>query len=240
MTDKNNDKQRLIDLLKKLFAMGSSDNQHEAEVALAKANQIMQEHQIGMTDIDLSGDDAVVTCDLSTNESKQNVFWIMCLAEASALLYGGRSSRFKDCFGGITLTFYGTGNDIEAAKMTFQYLLNSWKSIVSIDIRGIKNKRGYKNSHGRGYALSILKRVKTLVAERNFAVKSATGRDLVLIKTQAVDAALTGIKTQKPSTAAIDISGYRAGALRGDAIPLGGAIRHDDDCLQITKQEGAA
>jgi hypothetical protein len=40
------DRSKLIERLKKLFALGQSTNQHEAELAMAKANEIMTEHQI--------------------------------------------------------------------------------------------------------------------------------------------------------------------------------------------------
>ena len=228
-----NDKEKLLEKLQKLFALSKSDNQHEAELALAKANKLMEEHQIGMSEVDLFEDGGSITeNDVTIDGVKPYMKNIMVLSNAAAKFYNAKAVRMMvGHTPGVKLRFYGTPTDILAAKETFNYLLNSWKSISEHDMK-ITGYRGhakiFKNSHFFGFALAIEERVKELVAQRDINVKAATGRSLVVVKDAALNDYLKNIKMQTVKTAPKRFfrSAYSAGQISGQNIPLSGAIEH--------------
>lgn len=236
------DKEKILERIKKLFALGQSSNQHEAELAMAKASQLMQEHQISMTDVDLSEDGEITTDDVSLEDGRIAAKWLTGLAMAVATLYDGEAARMTGGIyrHGVTMRFYGTPTDIEAMKMTFTYLYGSWKSIVKHDLEQAKQNgavpegmtKPWKNSHGAGFSRALYHRARALAAERQANVKSATGRDLVVVKGQAVKDFVAGkIKGGSPSASRFRPDAYGTGRDRGNAIPLGGAINSNSTLM---------
>ena len=189
----NAEKEKLLEKLQKLFALSKSDNQHEAELALAKVNQLMEDHQIGMTDIDLYDEGGSITEDEFVMEGvKPYTKNVLTLGAACAMFYNAQCLRIikRRDSRGIRLRFVGTPTDIAAATATFNYLLNSWKSIANYDLKRSDytgNAKIFKNSHLFGFANAIYKRVETLLADRNGKVLAATGRDLVVVKNAALE-----------------------------------------------------
>jgi hypothetical protein len=225
------DRSKLIERLKKLFALGQSTNQHEAELAMAKANEIMTEHQINAADINLEESGDVVRDDMVLSDGRRST-WLASLAEASAKLYDARAFYSGHHRGpGLKLIFIGRSADILASKMTFSHLYGSWKSIIDVDVHKHRpiSTQTFKRSHGIGFTVAIDSRVNELVQKRKATVAKATGRDLVVVKEAAVNEFLDrmNIKENNP-VKATDSSGVSAGYGRGKAIPLHGAIEDEE------------
>lgn len=231
----DNKKERMIELLRKLFALGQSPNQNEAEMAMAKANEIMTEYQISATDVDLADDGAVVREEMVLNDGRRHV-WLQTLADAAAKLYDAKAFyNTHHCGPGLMLRFYGTPADILAAKMTFTHLYASWKSIVALAARTRDTDvRTYKRSHGIGFSSAIDVRVNELVAERQQKVISATGRDLVVVKGAALSDFMQGGKIKETrQSSRTDEYALHDGWSAGKSIPLHGALEKEHP-LQIT------
>lgn len=224
---------KILEKLRKLFALGQSPNQHEAELAMAKANTIMQEHQISMTDIDLKEAGEMSREDVTVAKGEGAVrHWVYKLARASAQLYDGEcasSLRKSD------ITFIGTSTDIEAMKMTFVHLFKSWQSIVEYDLRKAKelslvpfvprDTMLYKQGHGVGYAQALSLRVYELVKIRQQKVqKTVTGNALVVVKDQALSSFMkkAGYNSTRAHSSSGSHAGQFAGLAAGRAVPLGG------------------
>jgi len=227
---------KLIEKLKKLFSLANSANQHEAEAALGMANRLMTEHQIALADIDFSDSGSVTREDMELDGGRQST-WLASLAGNAAMLYDAQAFYYSGRSGpNLQLLFVGTPPDIAAAKMTFTYLHRSWQSIVKLDQQEYRprNVRTFRRSHGIGFNAAIHKRVKELVEERQRNVRSATGRDLVVVKDAAVKEFLEdlNIKSRKP-TGDNDKTGLYAGYQRGKEIPLHGAIEEEDKPLML-------
>lgn len=213
---------KLIERLRKLFALGNSPNQHEAEAALAKASQIMQEHQLSMSDVDMSEQGAIVEETETAPKDKA----VAILAAAIGKLYDVRVLRSPRR---AVFMFIGTSADVTACRMTFAHIRASWKSIAACDYRATGyagNARSFNNSHLLGFASAIWKRAEALAADRNKTVKSSTGRDLVVVKSAAIDDFLAGrkIKNSGSVSRVSNGSGYLAGHMAGQSIPLHGGI----------------
>lgn len=224
--------EKIIERIRKLFALGASSNQHEAELAMAKANELMQEHQISVVQLDDTDDEKIVREEYTLDHGARYVNSIALLAQAAAQLYNAKSLRYTNQGAKVTLIFYGTPSDIVLAKATFNHLLLSWHSIAEHDIRNRLYDanvplKTYKNSHLRGYAYALLKRIEKLVDERNSNVVQATGKDLVLVKDAALNDFMTGIKTRTAQAASVNAQAYHAGKVKGENIALGGSVGND-------------
>lgn len=240
-----NEKQKIAERIRKLFALGESANQHEAELAMKKASELMQEYQIAASDIDLAEDGAVTQEDYFLEEGFKMVNSIYRLAVACAALYDGQSSkRSGNHDGRIRLRFYGTANDIAAMKMTFNHLYQSWKSIVKHDLLTAKEQSffpistiTFKSSHMYGYAMALHRRALELAEARMATVKTATGRDLVVVKGAALSDYMENVKLRTANSRAnLCAAGYAAGHERGNSAVLGGGIGSGTATLAIAKR----
>lgn len=231
------DKQKIAERIRKLFALGASANQHEAELAMAKANELMKEHQISMTDVDLAEEGVITQEDYFVDDALRMVNSIGNLAGAVAILYDGNiTQRRGNTNGSLRYRFYGTTTDIAAMKMTFAHLYESWKSIVKHDQAEAKknglNTATYKNSHMYGYSSALRSRAKALAAARTTEVKAATGRDLVVVKGAAVADFMSNLKFRSYGVKAqVNHSAMKQGAERGNSASFGGIS--GDKVLQI-------
>lgn len=229
------EREKLIDKLRKLFALGASSNQHEAELAMAKAAELMREHQISAIEIDLKEAGQVSEEDVVVAKGNGVRHFVYMMARAAAIMFDGEVSILLGSRS--ALRFIGTKNDIEAMKMIFTHLFASWKAIVEHDLREAKrfaespfaprDTMRYKHGHGVGFSTAVLGRARVLQAERRASVstKSATGRDLVVVKDQALAAHIRGkyhARQTNPSPGSM--SGAIDGASRGSSIPLHGAV----------------
>lgn len=237
------EREKLIDKLRKLFALGQSSNQHEAELAMQKANELMRLHQIAATGIDFAEAGKVSAEDVTVDSLSGVRHWVYVLCRASAYLYDGEAmmsgnSRADVCF-------VGNKDEIVMMKMTFQHLFSSWKSIVEADLK--EAKRGYadrvlgsytpamtmkfKHGHGVGYSSALMTRIVALVAERKKAVQATTvtGNSLVVVKNQAVEQYMERhSSTRKGGSSSGSAAGQMAGREAGNKVPLGG-IEHRQD-----------
>lgn len=238
----------LLEKLKKLFALGKSSNQHEAELAMQKANDIMQEYQISATDVDLHdiGEYRIEGYIVEGTNGARH--WIYILANAAAKLFDGRAARITQAPGKMKLAFLGTETDIVAMRMTFEHLWKSWQSIYASDWAGIKAEavkanyempKGsesrsetmhFKQGHGTGFADAIDKRVDELVAARQGSVgMTATGRDLIVVKNKGLEDFAAGKLTQAEIvTSNGSAAGQLLGTAAGNRIPL--------NAVETTKQ----
>lgn len=223
--------EKIIERLKKLFALGQSSNQHEAELAMSMANKLMTEYQISATDIDLSEEGDIVREEYRVEGAERSTF-LQLLADAAAIMYDAKCNRLMGKHGALVLRFYGTPADILASKMTFEHLHKSWKSIVELallDNDRLIDKRVFKRSHGTGFANAIYNRCQHLASQRQKEVVSATGRDLVLVKGVALQNFLSNVKIRNTySSNSLDNGAYHKGQASGNNVPLHGALKNED------------
>ena len=243
-------KNRLIDKIKALFALSKSPNQAEAELALAKANELMEKYQISLTEISEKDLGEVAEEHYVVGGVKVKYHFISFLAQASAELYGATVLHTRK-LGVNEFFFVGYPNDIEAAKATFEYLWGAWAGICELDLVAAKTRARidyrtwapkhtmtFKHSHGNGFVMQITKRVKELVESRNVKVseESPVGRQLIVLKDNGVS---NFIKKQNVSHRDSRLpsrsgDGYHAGKIAGNSVPLS-AVSGSSKSKQITK-----
>ena len=235
------EREKLIEKIRKLMALGSSANPHEAELALAKASELMSEYQIGHADVSIIEARAGVRREEYTvKDQKMRLRWISILAYGVAKLYDG-SLIDNGGLHGTRFAFIGFPTDILAMKMTFEHLYHSWFSIVENDLRIAKSDAPlgcwtpgdtmkFKAGHGLAFATAIHNRCVSEAAKRSKqVVQTESGNALVVVRTQEVENYMGSLKLTSKSTSTISNGSYAgrsAGRVAGNNIALGGAINH--------------
>jgi len=233
-------KTKIQEKIKKLLALSESSNQHEAELAMGRAQQLMTKYSIDMADVlvNVSADD--ITAD--TAEIKgDSVAWIAILGMACGNLFDCETVRIQTGrVGGYRtlIRYYGTTENIQSARHLFYFLYPTWKSISAADYKTYKaetpayaqtTRRRFIVSHGVGFAGAILDRVSALREEREQELEKASPEaGLVPVKmAQAVKAYMdehTGKLGKGRAARSHTAAGRLAGAAAGKNVAFGGAI----------------
>ena len=229
----------VIEKIKKLLALSKSSNENEARLAAQKASELMQKHQIDAADVLIQEvkTQKIVRENYEVEGLRMKYVWVETLGYAVARLFDG-SVLTTGQLHGTRFIFVGYPKDIEAMRMLFRHLYDSWLSIVEADLQAAKadhvgnwkprDTMKFKLGHGQGYASRISQRCDELVAARKAAVSrsSGSGTALVLVKDRALEEWKTenNIRTVKRHQSSGSMSGYAHGVRAGSNAALGGAI----------------
>jgi hypothetical protein len=200
MTDK-----KIIDRVRKLRALGESTNQHEAELAISRANELMEKHQLSLTDVEVRDIDKsqIIKEDYVVDGQKMKLHWVENLAFGVAKLFDG-TILVNKVLHGTSFTFVGFPDDVALMKVLFGNLYKSWGLMILDDLNHAKadhkeQYNGYlswspsdtmkfKQGHGIAYANIIFDRCVEAARLRNNTVSGTnnTGTALVLSKKTAL------------------------------------------------------
>lgn len=117
-----NGRERMIDKIRKLLALASSPNENEAAAANEKAQALLLEYNLSMSDVETTEDevgDEPVTADVNGVTSAEP--WRRPLANAIAQMYFCKYVYWTQN-GKDTHTFIGTKVNAEVTKLMFDYL----------------------------------------------------------------------------------------------------------------------
>jgi len=230
--------------IKKLLALATSPNEHEAKLAAQRASELMEKYQIEEAEVLLkeTKNDPIVEELYTVPDQKMKLNWIMSLGHGCAILFDGTVLVNKGLWG-TRFTFVGHKSDIEPMKMLFEHLYRSWFSIVEADLQEAKDENElsdyprtwtpsltmkFKAGHGLAFAAAICSRCADLAIQRkrNVEASSNTGTALIRVKDFALQEwkERRGIRMAKVNHSAGNYLGRQAGHRAGSNIPLGGAI----------------
>ena len=237
------ERSKALDKITKLLALAESDNANEAELAAARASELMAKYQIEFAEVLIKdpGTSEILTEDYVVNGQKMKLQWIVILAHGCAQLFDGTILVKPGELHGTSFTWVGTKEDIPLMKSLFEHLYKSWFGIVNSDLTVAKYEAGadlgdrtwapkdtmkFKAGHGISYAQTIGYRCRALARARNEEVTSTTGTDLVVVKGAARDEWLKNNSApgRSKTPSAGSVAGARAGRAAGGAAALGGAI----------------
>ena len=238
MTKRND----MIEKIRKLLALGASGNQHEAEIAMQRASDLMKKYMIEESDVALrdAKDCEVIERRYQVPDLKMKYVWVETLTQAAATLYDCKILFNTHTLHKTVVWFVGYECDVEAAVMTFEHLWKSWHGIAKKDLKWAKEKnvRNYggmrpwrprdtmkfKHGHGQGYSNALFLRCLEIRDARKAEVQGAsdTGNVLVVVKDQKVQDHMDGYTTinRKDATEG-SMTGRIAGHDAGKAVPLG-------------------
>lgn len=213
------------DKIKKLLALSKSPNEHEAQSALAKAQQLMAEHKISMAEVEDKEQRKAHEHLAGVTYSARRDPWILGLAKVISKNYCCESFSYREK-GTQTykLCFCGLDEDIEICMIAFKYATDCIRS--EIKKRKSKGKLfNYTNelvtSICNGYAYGFIKGLDEAFEEQKRAAShSEANWGLVLstppeVKQRMSELGLKKTKFQSKQAAKLSKSDYEAGKKDG-------------------------
>lgn len=181
--------ERIIEKIRKLLSLSKSDNEHEAATAAAKAQELLSQYNLSMSDIP-AGDNGRIHADTAKARTRQRLEkWAMSLAYHTAKAF---DCAYYHSWEGNTC-FVGVGADQEVCAWTFGYLYKTMLSMASRHMRSPQCRR-LRSSRSKSLAReSYLRGVVLTVSGRLMAQRTrtpVTQTDLVPVKMDAIEAAM--------------------------------------------------
>lgn len=163
--------------IKKLLALSKSPNEHEAQSALTKAQQLMTEHKISMKDVQEIGKRKASEKKTGITYSARRDPWILGLSNTIAKNYCCESVSYRE-YGKQTnkLHFVGLDDDLEICMIAFNYAADCIRS--EIKKRKATGKQfNYTNEQilkiCNGYAFGFIEGLKEAFEEQKKAAEQS-------------------------------------------------------------------
>lgn len=221
------DRDRLIERVKKLYAMAreTDSSPHEAEIALRRCQSLMVKFGIQESDLETSDFGA----QRIGREFRAIPGYVKLLGSAVALLHDCL------CVSGRTIEFRGYRVDAEVAGLSYEYLLQSMeRSLRQRKAAGLMPAgRAASFDYRVGFAAAVLERCRKIDSERRAVAQAAKedftglgGGALVVRKLEAVRAnCVQGLSTRRPSRIRYrDGEAHAAGSDDGTQVSLDAQI----------------
>lgn len=211
--------------IKKLLALSKSPNEHEAQSALAKAQQLMAEHKISMAEVEDKEQRKAHEHLAGVTYSARRDPWILRLSQVISKNYCCESFSYREQ-GKQTykLYFCGLNEDVEICMIAFKYATDCIRS----EIKNRKSKGklfNYTNelvtSICNGYAYGFIKGLDEAFEEQKRAAsQSEVNLSLVLstppeVAKRMSELGLKKTKFHSKQAAKLSKSDYEAGKKDG-------------------------
>ena len=231
MTDELRDK--LIDKIRKLLALSTSANEHEAALAAEKAQALLAEYNLSMTDIvtDEEGKDEGFIIDGEMVDDDPYP-WKRQLCQAVSKLYFCKYFFVRIRGVGIRNSIVGAPHNIAVAKMMYQYLADTTERLA----REARKKqppelrKGYRRSFMIGCALRLCERIQKRIDDSKKSGIVSDGKNLPALLdlynkaenqlTVFMNKEIGQLKTSKRRLRYSNSNGLRDGTVAGDQIGL--------------------
>ncbi len=226
------EKGKLIEKIRKLMALSHSPNEHEAALAASRAREILDKYDLSLTEVEMN-DEEIIEHRVDTG-TRNATAWMGRLAVSVSRAFNCRVFKIY----GI-MVFCGTKADTQVSDYTYMFLFRTVKRLskehkASLERTGIwharyKGRSGsrlYMQSYAMGLVNAIDQKLRDFVQSKERMQKledfrRATGKDLMVIKNQAVDRHFTKLHLRKGrSHAKMDYSGFTAGQRDGRNIQI--------------------
>ena len=242
--------QKIIEKLQKLLALSASDNEHEAALAMSKAEALMREHNLSVADVAINGSGADVESKEVYGLTKAYQSWEGQLGCAIAKAFDGHAvrNRYYDSW---KLTFVAGVTDLSIIIDLFERLRQTigrmsreyTKKNYSADVF-YGSRETFKKSYRMGLLNTIfnrLKKFKENTAPDDIARNSCglTGKELMIVKDKAVSEKLhlmfPNLKHgRKGRSTRINITAYQQGQTDGHNVSLHRSVSGSDGPFAIS------
>jgi len=212
---------KIIDKIGKLLKLAESPNMEEASSALEKANQLLKEHNLQMSDISEKSD----LKEVIYGESGRIVTWKKILLNEIAqfnyctiILSKTYLNNLKN--GASRFIIYGREDNIVSTKMMYEYLVSAIDRISENERKSNKyfNINDFKNGAVQNIArrLSLMK-IRENNEEKGLVVLNKESQDFMLEKNP--DIKEVSIKTKRTSS-------FEKGLTEAESISLNNQIHN--------------
>ena len=229
--------------VKKLLSLGESNNEHEASLAMLKAQELLDKYNMSLSDVEIQLEEYIF--EKVEFEHKKAPKWIHRLSSIIAqnsyckLLIGSGSNYIK---------FFGARPDTEVANYMVNYLHRTINEL-SRKYAGTHYGRvslgqlnSIKNQYIDGVLQTIGRRLHEMREQNKATVKTASGTDLFAIKGSEVNNRFNDIyKTNKTigigsNYSSYDMGAYSRGKRDGNNIPLHAGVSSNGGSGGIGRQ----
>lgn len=165
----NPDMEKVVDKIRKVLALSSNNpNEEEAARALQKANKLLLEHNLGMTDIETEVNLNDVVEEV-VEEAGRVMNWKKILLSNLAKL--NNCTALSD----HAISFRGTAYKLIGKKCNIEITLSMYDYLLKTLERKMKGNPfiGNKNSYRLGFATAIGIKIKEIIANRNTTLSSS-------------------------------------------------------------------
>ena len=227
--------QKIIEKLQKLLALAASDTEHEAGLAMSKAEALMREHNLSVADVALNGSGADVQSEEVTGLTKAVQKWEAQLGSQIAWAFNGKVIRCTSPENAWYLTFIAGRTDLAIIVDLFDRLRDAVKRMSSAYVSrnyfpGYRIKRHYfLNSYRLGMVQTIQERLARLKENTtpNDTTKNTyglTGKELMVVKDKAIDQRVSQLfpntRTVHSRPSRVVTSAYQQGQDDGHNVSL--------------------
>jgi hypothetical protein len=176
-------RESIIKKIDKLLKLATSPNENEAMAAMAKAGELMSEHDLAIEDVTGASDDNDLVKIMVKSKYRRTTNWEAHLAWSVVKGFDCRMIRTKCNYDGSTYNFLGHRQDVEMASHYFHFLRDEI-------LRQSKGKGATMNlnSFRLGMANQLGLRLAKMSEARKQANEAAGCTDLVVVKGKEVDA----------------------------------------------------
>lgn len=201
-TNDNSDKEKIIRKIKKLFRLSKSPNEHEAQVALMKAKELLNKYNISQSELDIEfikteyNPKNIITKEIGIRYLKLPIYkdilaayiahFFDCESMKEVPVYDDETKEIKKC-----ITFVGFPTDVEIAIFAYQFTLNFIEKRVAYYRKKFKKfkktlPKKFKNSYTIGFIeeldskLQLLKAYKIKNDSINSEISTPTPEDKII------------------------------------------------------------
>jgi len=215
-------KGRLQALRAKTIANGCTEA--EALSAAAKLAELLDRHDLSLSDLELREESCVQSA-IETNRKQRQP--ISACVPAIAEFCDCKVWREKDQTGRIRYVFFGMSASVEMGMSIYEViaaaLQSGWEDYARRQ-RFIRHSQDEKGSFMFGMAISLADKLITSKHERDNATLRATGRDLVVVRKDVVEAEFTKLnmafRQGRASGKKVSAEAFDAGHSAGKALDI--------------------
>jgi len=215
-------RERIIERVRKLLALSSSSNEHEAALAAAHAQRLLSEHNLSMSELEVQEEGAG---EAELQVAKTVFKWLSSLFATVANAF--------DCFPIVTTThtcsrlrFIGVGDDPGVAACTLQFLIKELRRLASGYLRSLETGKGRLSTADRqrvrsSYLLGGVQGVQQALAAQK-AMTPTTSQALVPVKDALIrhyrEEHLGELKTRRNRSSTVLSAAFHQGRQDGAAL----------------------
>ena len=225
----------IIDKVRKLRALATSSNAHEAAAAAAAADRLIQEHRIAEAELHAATPESPVDGGILVVDGVRGV-WRGQLAVSLARTYGC-AVHYTSVPGGKALKVYGTPSDVETVKYMFAWLDAEANRLVRkatitvatgvhVPVKGVRARSGWFFGFVQGVREQLRASTEAAAAA---AQSSGHGAALVVVQgaVARADAFMRGLNpglSKVRSRTNYDSGAVASGRAAGSSVHLGKAM----------------
>jgi len=221
------DRHDVIRKIQRLLSLAQSSNQHEAELALAKAQALMLEHELSEDEVSGSDDDrpswVFVEAFVGSRRSPESYFvesivqeFFFCEVVHVRQFYWHASDNKT------VIQIFGDERHAVVARYVFVFLMRTFKDLW------LKRKQrdSLNNSSRRSYYYGLHAALAATLREQQTETVSSSGDDGTMLRlkndvAEALGKELPEIRAgRRPKSVPLDAEGYCCGLQDGDGIQL--------------------